>query len=40
MITYHCDECNSRIVSYNKELDNFYCYDCENYCNARVKKWE
>ena len=40
MISYHCDLCDAKVCFYVKELDNFYCYSCENYCNARAKKWE
>lgn len=40
MISYHCDECNHRTVTYNIELDCFYCFVCENYCNARAKRWD
>lgn len=40
MLSYCCEECNTRLVGYIKELDIFYCYICENYTNARVKRWD
>jgi len=40
MMSYCCIDCGSYELKYTKYLDCFYCYVCENYTDARVKRWD
>ena len=40
MLSIHCTECLEIVWKLHVEIEQFYCYNCENYTYGRVKRWD
>jgi hypothetical protein len=40
MFSPHCTECSEIVWKFHPEIEQFYCYNCENYTYSRVKRWD